>query len=167
MYKCQNLDYCGVLPGKNMYGVVHLFAKKYSVLIVASPMPLRSSLVVGKWLRLLSWSKISTRERKCDKQSVALWTLCEALFFRGHCGVTLENSFFFPVTPKSLKPTKCCKIPEKSLILASFMSPTFLFHLGGTLGIGGSKSGNEMKNDLVDEKYESLESFLSCHLHWR
>ena len=22
-----------------------------------------------------------------------------------------------------------------------------------------------MKNDLVDEKYESLESFLSCHLH--
>ena len=35
----------------------------------------------------LSWSKISTRERKCDKQSVALWTLC-ALFswgsLRGH-----------------------------------------------------------------------------------
>ena len=52
-------------------------------------------LVVGKWLWLLSWSKISTRERKCDKQSVALWTLCEAFFSRGHCGVTPENSFFF------------------------------------------------------------------------
>ena len=71
-------------------------------------------LVVGKWLWLLSWSKISTRERKCDKQSVALWTLCEAFFSRGHCGVTPENSFFF-CNPKIFEAynTVCCKIAEK------------------------------------------------------
>ena len=79
-----------VCLSKNMNGVVHLFAKK---IFSAHRRIAAASLENGSGC--YSWSKISTRERKCDKQSVALWTLCEALFFRGHCGVTLENSFFF------------------------------------------------------------------------
>ena len=93
----------------------------------------------------LSWSKISTRERKCDKQSVALWTLC-ALFswgsLRGH---TWKFLFFrVPTNLWSTYKIQASRFEELS-------------------GAGTVRVRGQMKNGLVDEKYESFESFLSCH----
>ena len=92
-------DYCDGVPEQKYERCSPSFCKK---IFSAHRRIAAASLENGSGC--YSWSKISTRERKCDKQSVALWTLCEALFFRGHCGVTLENSFF-SCNPKSLKLT--------------------------------------------------------------
>jgi len=117
MYKCQNLDYCGVLPGKNMYGVVHLFAKKYSVLIVASPMPLRSSSSLENGSGCYLGLKLALESANVTSK-VWPFGLFAKPFFPGVIVGSHLKIPFFSVTPKSLKPTTQCVV--KSLKKSHF-----------------------------------------------
>ena len=114
MYKCQNLDYCGVLPGKNMYGVVHLFAKKYSVLIVASPMPLRSSSSLENGSGCYLGLKLALESANVTSKVWPFGLFAKPFFPGVIVGSHLKIPFFF-CNPKIFEAynTVCCKITEK------------------------------------------------------
>ena len=111
----------------------HFLQKKYSVLIV-----------VGKWLLPYLGLKLALESANVTSK-VWPFGLFAPFFPGGHCGVTLENSFFrVPTNLWSTYKIQASRFEELS-------------------GAGTVRVRGQMKNELVDEKYESFESFLSCH----
>lgn len=85
-----------------MNGVVHLFAKKYSVLIVASP-PLRSKMALAAILGL----KLALESANVTSK-VWPFGLFAKPFFSGVIAGSHLKIPFFSCNPKSLKLTTHC-----------------------------------------------------------